>query len=286
MESALPPERTDSETRVVDLRARRSTSRLGEVEARLAEAEAEASDVRIRLAAAVLVRDRLADQLAASQATIREAQAQVRAARQQVTDRLAGEVRALAAVGELQAEVAALTARLAGRDDRDAVLARLAGELADAARLAREDVERHVAARAEAEARLGDSQHLLAAERSRAAEVVAALRAEVETLRAARDDAVVARTEAQAAARRVELQKLQAARDRLREPEGSANTSTGVIVDLARAAARLRLHAAGEEHQPASIAVPSAPAAGPSSWSLLRRVRVRRLLNALRDRAR
>lgn len=253
-----------------------------ELEDQLAEARLEAQALRDRLTASLLVRERLSGQLAGSQAAVREAQDHVRAARQQVTDRLAGEVRALAQVSELRAQLALASTQ---RDDREVALAALAGELADAARVAREDVDGHLAAREEVERKLAGSERLVAGERARCAEVVTALRTELETMRGARDRAVVAEAEARAA-RQAQLDALRAAGERLRPASASSDDPEGVIVDLALAAERLRQQAQGPADETAatlSTPAPTAPPTAPRDWPLLRRRRVRRLLAALRE---
>jgi chromosome segregation ATPase len=235
MEPAFPPE--DHEARVVDLRPRRAVRRL-------LDAESELDALRARVEEVVGERD-------AARAAAREAQADALTVREELAGRLAAETEALSAVAVLRGQVEELRVRVDARDARDAVLARLAGELAAAARAAREEVDRHVAARAEAEAaveverrRVSEAEAALAAERDRAAKSESSLRAELETLRAARDRAVSAEAVAQEA-RRAELQALTAARDRLapREPEPVA--SDGLIVDLGRAAERLRARPSG-----------------------------------------
>jgi hypothetical protein len=143
------------------------------------------------------------------------------------------------------------------------MLAKLAGELAATARSAREEVERHVEARAQAEAaveverrRVDDAEAALTAERERAAQAEGALRSELASLRAARDRAVAAEAEA-SAARRAELEALTAARDRLRPPEAPALTTSpdGLILDLGRAADRLRSDAPADAARPRPLAL-------------------------------
>ena len=131
------------------------------------------------------------------------------------------------------------------RDARDHALAKLAGELAVTARTAREEVERHAAARMQAEAavvverkRVAEVEAALTAERDRAAHAEGALRAELEALRTARDRATTAEAEVRSA-RRAELEALTAAGDRLR-PVDVAAVPDGLILDLGRAADRLR----------------------------------------------
>ena len=230
MEPAFPPE--DHEARVVDLRPRHAVRRL-------LDAESELDALRARVEEVVGERD-------AARAAAREAQADALAVREELAGRLAAETEALSAVAVLRGQVEELRVRIDARDGRDAVLARLAGELAAAARAAREEVDRHVAARAEAEAavelerrRVSEAEAALAAEGDRAAKSESSLRAELETLRAARDRAVSAEAAAQEA-RRAELQALTAARDRLAPREPAPVASDGLIVDLGRAADRLR----------------------------------------------
>src|ERR671930_36862 len=113
--------------------------------------------------------------------------------REELASRVAAETEALSAVAVLRGQVEELRVRADARDARDAALAKLAGELAVTARTAREEVERHAAARAQAEAalalerkRVEEMEAALAAERDRAAKAEGALRAELETLRAPR----------------------------------------------------------------------------------------------------
>jgi chromosome segregation ATPase len=235
MEPAFPPE--DQEARVVDLRPRHAARRL-------LDAESELDALRIRL-------EEVAGERDAARAAAREAQADALAVREELAGRLAAETEALAAVAALRGQVEELRVRADARDARDGVLARLAGELAAAARAAREEVDRHVAVRAEAEAaveverrRVAEAEAALTAERDRAAMAERSLRAELETLRAARDRAVSAEAAAQAA-RRAELEALSAARDRLQPPASSPAPSDGLIVDLGRAAERLRARPSG-----------------------------------------
>ncbi|HEX7300337.1 MAG TPA: hypothetical protein VF257_15170 [Solirubrobacteraceae bacterium] len=230
MEHAFPP--GDHEARVVDLRPRHAVRRLH-------DAESELDALQARLEEVAAERD-------AARLTAREAQADALSVREELAARLATESSALSAVATLRGQVEELRIRADDRDARDGTLARLAGELAVAARTAREDVERYAGARAQAEAaleaerrRVEDAEAALAAERDRAAKAEGALRAELETLRAARDRAVNAEAAAQAA-RRAELEALTAARDRLRPAETVSLASDGLIVDLGRAAERLR----------------------------------------------
>jgi chromosome segregation ATPase len=228
MEHAFPPD--DTEARVVDLRPRHAARRL-------LDAETELDALRARL-------DEVAAERDSARGAARDAQADALSLREELAGRLAAETEALSAVAALRGQVEELRIRIDARDARDALLARLAGELAATARAAREEVDRHVAARAQAEAaveverrRVEEAEAALAGERDRAAKSEGALRAELETLRAARDRAMTAEAEAQAA-RRAELEALGAARDRLRPGEPIA--PDGLIVDLGRAAERLR----------------------------------------------
>jgi translation initiation factor IF-2 len=230
MEPAFPPD--DHEARVVDLRPRYAARRL-------LDAEGELDELRTRLDEVMAERD-------AALAAVREAQADALTVREELAARLAVETEALSALAVMRGQVEELRVRADARDARDNVLARLAGELAVAARSAREEVDRHVAARAAAEAavelerrRVEEAEAALGAERDRATKAEGALRAELETLRAARDRALSAEVEAQAA-RRAELDALTAARDRLRPAETVTVASEGLITDLGRAAERLR----------------------------------------------
>jgi len=230
MEPAFPPD--DQDARVVDLRPRAAARRL-------LDAESELEAVRGELGEVIAERD-------AARAAVRDSQADALAVREELAGRLAAETAAMSAVAALRGQVEELRVRADARDARDNVLARLAGELAAAARSAREEVDRHVAARAVAEAaveaerrRVEEAESALGAERDRAAKAEGALRAELETLRAARDRALSAEAEAQAA-RRAELEALTAARDRLRPAETVTIASDGLITDLGRAADRLR----------------------------------------------
>jgi chromosome segregation ATPase len=234
MEHAFPPD--DHEARVVDLRPRHTARRL-------LDAESELEALRVRL-------EEVAGERDLARSALREAQADALSVREELAGRLAAETDALTAVATLRGQVEELRVRTDARDARDAVLARLAGELAATARAAREEVDRHVAARAAAEAavevergRVEEAAAALAAERDRAAKAEGALRAELETLRVARDRAVSAEAAAQAA-RKAELEALTAARDRLRPAESVEIASDGLIVDLGRAAERLRSDAA------------------------------------------
>jgi chromosome segregation ATPase len=229
MEPAFPPD--DQEARVVDLRPRAAARRL-------LDAEGELDALRAHLDEVVAERD-------AARAAVRESQADALAVREELASRLAAETAALSAVAVLRGQVEELRVRADARDARDHALAKLAGELAVTARTAREEVERHAAARVQAEAaleaerrRVAEVEAALAAERERAAHAEGALRTELEALRTARDRAVTAETEARSA-RRAELEALSAAGDRLRPVEVAAMPD-GLILDLGRAAERLR----------------------------------------------
>jgi chromosome segregation ATPase len=230
MEHAFPPD--DHEARVVDLRPRYAARRL-------LDAESELEALRSRL-------EEVAGERDAARLAAREAQADALSVREELAARLAVETEALSALAVMRGQVEELRVRADARDARDGVLARLAGELAATARAAREEVDRHVTARAVAEAaveverrRVEEAEAALSAERDRAAKAEGALRAELEALRTARDRALSAEAEAQAA-RRAEMEALTAARDRLRPAETVAVESDGLIVDLGRAAERLR----------------------------------------------
>src|SRR6476646_2540975 len=233
MEHALPPD--GQEARVVDLRPRAAAvaaRRLVDAEGRMAEL-----DERV---------EQLESERDAAHVAARAAQADALAVRERLAARLAAETEALSAVAALRGQMEELRARAEARDARDAMLAELAGELPVSARGAREDVERHAHARAQAEAaaaaerrRVAEVEAALAAERERAAGAERALRAELDALRRARERSVGAEAEAQAA-RRAELAALTAARDRLRPPEPATAAPDGLILDLGRAAERLR----------------------------------------------
>ncbi len=231
MEPAFPPE--DHEARVVDLRPRAAARKL-------LDAESELDALRTQLDEVVAERD-AAREAATSSAS------DALTVREELAGRLAAETTALTAVAALRGQVEELRVRADARDARDAALAKLAGELAVTARTAREEVERHATARAQAEAALGlerkrveEIEAMLAAERERAAHAETALRSELEALRSARDRAVSAEAAAQVA-RRAELEALTAARDRLRPAQATTvATADGLILDLGRAADRLR----------------------------------------------
>jgi chromosome segregation ATPase len=229
MEPAFPPD--DHEARVVDLRPRAAARRL-------LDAESELDGLTAHLDEVVAERD-------AARAAVRESQEDALAVREELAGRLAAETAALTAVAALRGQVEELRVRADARDARDHALAKLAGELAVTARTARDEVERHAAARVQAEAaveverkRVAEIEATLAAERERAAHAEGALRTELEALRTARDRAVSAETEARSA-RRAELEALSAAGDRLRPVEVTAMPD-GLILDLGRAADRLR----------------------------------------------
>ena len=229
MEPAFPPD--DQEARVVDLRPRAAARRL-------LDTESELDALRAHLDQVVAERD-------AARTAVRESQADALSVREELAGRLAAETAAMSAVAVLRGQVEELRVRADARDARDHALARLAGELAVTARTAREEVERHAAARMQAEAaveverkRVAEVEAALAAERERAAHAEGALRSELEALRTARDRAVSAESEARSA-RRAELEALTAAGDRLRPVEVAA-VPDGLILDLGRAADRLR----------------------------------------------
>jgi hypothetical protein len=229
MEPAFPPD--DHEARVVDLRPRAAARRLLDAESELDALQGQLGDV-------IAERD-------AARAEVRDSQADALAVREELAGRLAAETAALSAVAVLRGQVEELRVRADARDARDHALAKLAGELAVTARTAREEVERHAVARAQAEAavvverkRVVEVEAALAAERERAAHAEGALRSELEALRSARDRAVSAESEARSA-RRAELEALTAAGDRLRPVELAAMPD-GLILDLGRAAERLR----------------------------------------------
>jgi chromosome segregation ATPase len=234
MEPAFPPD--DQEARVVDLRPRAAAV----AARRLADAEAMVGTLQERLEALASERD-------GARAAAFDARGDALGLREQLAARMAAESEAVAVMAVLRGQLEELRVRTAARDARDEVLARLAGELAAAARAAREDVERHAEARAQAEAALDaerrrttEVEGALAAERTRAAQSERALRAELDTLRSARERAVGAEVEAQAA-RRAELEALHAARDRLDHGAGETVTAPdGLMVGLGRAAQRLR----------------------------------------------
>jgi chromosome segregation ATPase len=178
MEPAFPPD--DQEARVVDLRPRAAARRL-------LDAESELDALRAHLDRVVAERD-------AARSAVRESQADALAVREELAGRLAAETAAMSAVAVLRGQVEELRVRADARDARDHALAKLAGELAVTARTAREEVERHAAARVAAEAavqverkRVAEVEAALAAERERAAHAEGALRSELESLRTARD---------------------------------------------------------------------------------------------------
>ncbi|MGZ4268718.1 MAG: hypothetical protein ACXVSX_05860, partial [Solirubrobacteraceae bacterium] len=188
MEPAHPPD--GLEARVVDLRPRHAVRRL-------AETQEELDALRAGLAQVVSERD-------AARAELRAAQTDALGAREELAARIVAESEALAAVAAMRGQVEELRIRAESRDGRDQTLARLAGELAQAARAAREDVDRHAQARAAAEQalaaereRVAEATAALAAERDRAGKAESALRAELETLQGARERAVTAEAAAQ-----------------------------------------------------------------------------------------
>src|SRR4051794_32911002 len=155
MEPAFPPD--DHEARVVDLRPRHAARKL-------LDAESELDALRTQLDDVVAERDAALDAARASQDD-------ALCVREELAGRLAAETEALSAVAALRGKVEELRVRTDARDARDATLARLAGELAATARSARQEVERHAAARTQAEA-------AVAVERKRVEEIEAALAAE------------------------------------------------------------------------------------------------------------
>jgi hypothetical protein len=145
--------------------------------------------------------------------------------------------------------------------DQVAELMRLVDELSGTASAARADVERHLAARAEAEAALGEARRRIAA----LEDELAAERGRLEALCAARDRTLSAQARAEAA-RGTELAALRAAGERLRPPPAAAPSAEreDLVDDLGRAAERLRLaaavtEAAAGEERPAAEAVDGAP---------------------------
>ncbi|MEP6952828.1 MAG: hypothetical protein ABI950_02055 [Solirubrobacteraceae bacterium] len=252
MEPATPPD--GLEARVVDLRPRHAMRRL-------AETQEELDALRASLVTLVAERD-------AAQASVREAQADALTAREELAARIVAESEALAGVAAMRGQVEELRIRAESRDERDQTLARLAGELAQAARAAREDVDRHAEARATAEqaltaerARVEEARASLAAERDRAGKAESALRAELDALQGARERAVSAE-EAAREARAAELAALDSARDRLTlSPPTPAVPIAGhdsLIAELGRAADRLRQEAAGAVEAAATAPRPSA----------------------------
>ena len=173
-------------------------------------------------------------------------QADALAVREELAGRLAAETAAMSAVAVLRGQVEELRVRADARDARDHALAKLAGELAVTARTAREEVERHAAARVQAEAaveverkRVAEVEAALTAERDRAAHAEGALRSRARgPAHRARPRRRRAEAEARSA-RRAELEALTAAGDRLR-PVDVAAVPDGLILDLGRAAERLR----------------------------------------------
>ena len=252
MEPAFPPD--DHEARVVDLRPRAAARRL-------LDAESELDELQGRLGDVILERD-------AARAAVRDAQADALAVREELAGRLAAETAAMSAVAVLRGQVEELRVRADARDARDHALAKLAGELAVTARTAREEVERHAAARMQAEAavvvertRVAEVEAALTAERERAAHAEGALRAELEALRTARDRATTAEAEARSA-RRAELEALTAAGDRLR-PIDVASMPDGLILDLGP---RRRAPAPRRHGRRGPAALGRAALRGPPAW--------------------
>src|SRR5258708_36590763 len=106
-----------------------------------------------------------------------------------------------AALGALREQLETLTAEVQTREERDGTLATLVAGVADAARAAREDVERHMAARAAAESALATARERLAAaeagrasQRARADAAEAGQRAELDALHADLDRTAAADT--------------------------------------------------------------------------------------------
>ena len=230
MEPAFPPD--DQEARVVDLRPRAAARRL-------LDAESELDALRAHLDDVIAERD-------AARAAVRESQADALSVREELAGRLAAETAALSAVAVLRGQVEELRVRADARDARDHALAKLAGELAVTARTAREEVERHAAARVQAEA-------AVEVERKRVAEVEAALAAERE--RAAHAEGAL-RSRARGSAHRARPRDRPPRPRRARPAAPSSRRSPpratacarvevaavpdGLILDLGRAAERLR----------------------------------------------
>ena len=189
------------------------------------------SDTFAALAIATAERDRLAELVAERD--------------RELAARRVAEAHVAAALATVREQLDVLRAEEARREERDAALASAVGEVAEAARAAREDVEAHAEARRQAEAALERERERLAAleaelaeERARALEREAAMRGEIGALHEARDRALEAEAQA-AAARHAELEALRAARDRLRAAEPSSEPGgDGLVADLAAAAQR------------------------------------------------
>jgi chemotaxis protein MotB len=256
---------------------------------RLTAAEHELAVLQARLGETVAERDRAAglaarrrDEVCAARergtargAEARAAESALAAAREQLGRRTASEAALRVEATGMRARVDALRAQVAGHDGRLRELSRLVEELAGTASAARADVERHLAARAEAEAELADARRRIAV----LEDELAAERGRLEALCAARERTLSAQARAEGA-RGAELAALRAAGERLRPapvPAPSAEHAD-LVLDLGRAAERLRLAAAaapgdpgdarapGEEQRPAVEAgdPPAPPAYGPS----------------------
>jgi hypothetical protein len=219
----------------------------------------------------------------ALEALLVEARAEATAAREELAVRVAGEAELVAAAGRLRLELDDARARLAARDERDARVAGLVAEVADAAREARMEVERHAGARERAEAQLADARERLGAleaeleaQRTRAVTAEHTLRTELGAVHRARDRVLAAEGTA-TAAREAELSALKAAHARLRPAAGDdpadgdlAGAGPGAprpvepaaeqLADgLARAARRLREQAEPPQPPPASAWTASPP---------------------------
>ena len=253
---------------------------------RLIAAEHELAVLQARLGETVAERDRAAglaarrrDELCAAREReaargedARAAEAALAQAREQLGRRTASEAALRVEATGLRARVDALRAQVAGHDGRVRELVRLADELSDTASAARADVERHLAARAEAEAALGEARRRIAA----LEDELAAERGRLEALCAARDRTLSAQARAEAA-RGAELAALRAAGERLRPASAPAPSAEreDLVHDLGRAAERLRLTAAT-----ADVTAGDERPAGEAVDGLARRVR--RLLRRLR----
>jgi hypothetical protein len=219
-------------------------------EARLAAIRHEVAVLQARVGETVAERDRMAalaagrrDQLSAAReretalrARVRVADGEVARAREQLAARTTAEASLRVQATGLHARIHALRAQAAGHDARVHELAVVVEELGGVSGAAREDVERHLAAREAAE-------EALALERARTAELedeLAALRTELEALHAARDRTLGAE-ERMRAARTAELAALRASSERLRTlPPAPEEATIDLATELARAAARLR----------------------------------------------
>jgi len=236
------------------------------VEARLAAARHEVAVLQARLGETLAERDRMAvvaagrrEELeaarareAALRARLRDADGEVARVRSELAARTVAEASLRVEATGLHARIHALRAQAAGHDARVRELAGAVDRVTDVAAAARSDVERHLAARAAAE----DG---LAAERVRAAtlaEELASVRAQLESLHAARDRTLGAEERARVA-RAAELQALRTAGERLRAvpaaPAAPDGTTLELAVELARAAERLRAQRPpAAEDEPAS----------------------------------